>query len=178
VAIIGAVSVRMMQADVNAKVNLVILRVPPTGVDDLVCIGGGVNGAIGNAVVHAIVTIVIDPVAEAVRPVAASARVADSGLGWRRAGWRRGRTIFTCSIPCVREDKIILCIVGRGMIEDRFLRGCAGIRRIEERRDLTLQRERTLHRGAAHTEEGSAEQEGCQCILKRMSHGLLMRNLR
>jgi hypothetical protein len=36
VPVIGIVSIRMMQADIDAEINLVVLRVPPTGVDDLV----------------------------------------------------------------------------------------------------------------------------------------------
>ena len=70
-----------MQADVNAEIDLVILRIPPAGIDDLVCIRRGVDGTIRDAIVHAIVTIIIDPIAEAVRPVSARARVADTRLG-------------------------------------------------------------------------------------------------
>ena len=64
------------------------------------------------------------------------------------------------------------------MIEDGFLGGSAGIGRIEKRGDRSLQRERRLHRGTAHTEEETTEQEGCQCILDRMSHDLLNEGLR
>ncbi len=79
----------MMQADVNTKVDLVILWIPPTRVDDLVCIRRGVDGTIGNAKVYAIVTIVVHPVAEAVGPVSARANVTDPCAGRRRAR-RRG----------------------------------------------------------------------------------------
>jgi hypothetical protein len=52
------------------------------------------------------------------------------------------------------------------MIEDGFLGGVARIRGIEKRRDRPLEREGRLHRGAAHTEEKTAKQESCQCILE------------
>jgi hypothetical protein len=157
-----------MQADINTEVDPVILRVPPTGVDDLVRIGGGIHGAIGDAVIHAVVTIIIDPVTEAVGPVRTRTRIANARLG-RRCAWRwRRRTVLARSISGVCQDNSILRVIGRGMVEDRFLRGAARIGRIEEWRDRRLQREpyTAFRRGAAHTEEESAEQEGCQCILK------------
>jgi hypothetical protein len=46
VPVIGIVSIRMMQADIDAEINLVVLRVPPTGVDDLVSVRGGKDGTI------------------------------------------------------------------------------------------------------------------------------------
>ena len=158
--VIGIVSIGVVQADVDAEVNLVVLRVPPTGINNLVCICRSIDGAIRNAVIHAVMTIVIDPVTKAVRPVSARARVADASLGRRRSGRRRRRTILARSIPGVCKDNVILGVVGSGMVEDGFLRGAAGIRRIEERRDWCLQRERTFRRGAAHTEEEATEQEG------------------
>ncbi len=168
--IIGAVSIGMVQADVNTKIDSVVLRVPPTGVDDLVRIGCGVHRTIGDTVVHAVVTIVIDPVAETVGPVSARACVADSGL-WR---WRAGRwgrwAILARSIAGIGKDDIVVGVVGGGMVENRFLRGGAGIGRIQERRDRFLQRERAFHRCAAHAEEDTTEQESCQCVLDRMSH--------
>ena len=169
-SVIGTVSIGMMQADVNAKVDLVVLWIPPTGVDDLVRIGRGIHRPIRDAIVHAIVTIVIDPIAQAVRPVSTCACVTDSGLWWRRARRRRGRTVLASSIPGVGKDNIIVRVVRCGMIEDRFLRGTAWVRRVKKRCDGPLQRERTFHRGAAHAEEETAEQEGCQCVLDWMSH--------
>jgi len=77
-----------MQADIDAKVDLMVLRVPPTGINDLVCICCGVYRPIGNAIVHAIMTIVIHPIAEAIRPIPTRTRVANTGL-WRR--YPRGR---------------------------------------------------------------------------------------
>jgi hypothetical protein len=66
VTIIGVVSIRVMQTDINTEVDFVILRIPPAGIDDLVRIRRGIDGTIRDAVVHAIVTVIIDPVAEAV----------------------------------------------------------------------------------------------------------------
>src|SRR5215208_2098372 len=121
VPIIRVVSVGMMQTDVDAEVDLMVLRVPPTRVDDLVCICGSINRTIGNAVVHAIMTIVIDPIAEAVRPVSARARVADPCLWRRRARRRRHRTSFASYSPCKCKHYVVVGIVRRGMIEDGFL---------------------------------------------------------
>ena len=168
VSVIGVIPVGMVQADVNAKVDPVILWVPPTGIDDLVRVCGGGNGAIRDAVVYAIVTVVIDPIAEAVRPVSTRARVADTCLGRRCARRWRGRTILASPIAGVCEDNSILGVIGRRMIEDGFLRSSARIGRIEERCDRCLQREpyTAFRRGAAHTEENSAEQESRQCILE------------
>jgi hypothetical protein len=158
----------MVQANVNAEVDPVILRIPPAGIDDLICICGGVDGTIRDAVVHAIVTVVIDPIAEAVRPVSTRTRVADTRLGRRCARRRRGRTVLASPIAGVCKDNSILGVIGRGMVEDGFLRSSARIGRIEERCDRCLQREpyTAFRRGAAHTEENAAEQEGCQCIFE------------
>ena len=172
VPIIGVIPVGMVQADVNAEVDPVILRIPPAGIDDLVCVCGGVDGTIRDAVVHAIVTIVINPIAEAVRPVSTCTRVADTRLG-RRCAWRRWRrTVLARPIASVGKDNSILGVIGSGMVEDGFLRSSAGIGRIEEGRDRRLQREpyTAFRRSAAHTEENAAEQESYQCILERMSH--------
>jgi hypothetical protein len=166
VPVIGIVTIGMMQADINAEVDPVILRVPPTGIDDLVCVRRGVHGTIRNAIVYAVVTIVIDPIAEAVRPVSARAGVANACLWRRRTRRRRRRTVLAGGISGVSENDIVVGIVRRGMIEDGFLRGAPRIRRIEKWRDRSLKRERRLHRGAAHTEEKTAKQESRQCILK------------
>ncbi len=155
-----------MQADVDTEIDAVILRVPPTGIDDLVCVRGGIDGAVGDAIIHAIVTIVVDPVTKAVGPVSARARVAYARLGRRRARRRWRGTILAGSLAGVCEDDIVLGVIRGGMVEDGFLRGAAGIGRVEEGLDRRLQRERTLRRGAAHTEENAAEQQGCQCILE------------
>ena len=119
--VIRVVAVGVMQADVNAEVDLVVLRVPPAGVDDLVCIGGGIDGAIRDAIIHAVVTIVIDPVAEAVGPVRTRARIADACLRRRRTrGWGR-RTILASPVAGICQDNVILRVIGRGMVEDGFL---------------------------------------------------------
>jgi hypothetical protein len=44
--IISVVAVRVVQTDVDTKVDLVILRVPPTGVNNLICIRRGIDGAV------------------------------------------------------------------------------------------------------------------------------------
>jgi hypothetical protein len=120
----------MVQADVNTEVDSVILRVPPAGIDDLVGIRRGVKGTVGDAIIYAVVAIVINPIAEAVRPVPARARVADAGPGRRRPRrWRR-RTVFACHIGCECQHHVIVGIVRRGMIEDRCLRSTAWIGRI------------------------------------------------
>jgi len=68
----------MMQADINPKIDLVILRIPPACVDDLVCVCRGINGTICDAIIHAVMTVVRDPVAQTVRPVDALTRVTHS----------------------------------------------------------------------------------------------------
>lgn len=159
VPVIGAVAIRVMQANIDPEIDLVILRVPPAGIDDLIRIRRGVDGTIRDAVVHTIVTIVIDPIAEAVRPVSARARVAHAGL-WRRRASRRGRwTILARDIAGVCKDDIVVGVVWCGVVEDGFLRGTAGIRRIEKWRDRPLERERRFRRGAAHTEEETTKEE-------------------
>ena len=132
-SVISIVTIGMTQTDINAQIDLVILRVPPTRVDNLICICGRVHGAIRDAIIHAIVPIVINPIAEAVRPVPTLPRIANSGL-WRRCAWRcRYRTILTRLILCKSQDDVVICIVGRGVIENGFLRSGAWIRRIEKR---------------------------------------------
>ena len=79
--VISVVSIGMMQADINAEIDLVILRVPPARIDDLVCICRGINGTIGDAIIHAIVTIIIDPIAQAIRPVSALPALQTPGWG-------------------------------------------------------------------------------------------------
>ena len=119
--VIGIVSIGVAQADINPEIDLVVLRVPPTGIDDLVRIRRGVDGTIRDAVIHAIVTVVVDPIAEAVRPVSALPCIADASLRWRRARRPGGGTIFARLIPGVGKDNVIVGVVGCGMIEDGFL---------------------------------------------------------
>ena len=166
VPVIRAVSIGMMQPDVDTKVDFVILRIPPAGIHDLISIRRGIDGAIRDAVVHAVVTIVVDPIAEAVGPVTARARVANSSLWWRRAGRRRRRTVLARDSAGVGKHNVIVGVVWRGMVEDGFLRGAARIRRIEKRRDGPLERDGRFRRGAAHTEEETTKQEGSQCVLE------------
>jgi hypothetical protein len=166
VTVIGVVAVRMMEADINPEIDLVILRVPPTRVDDLICICRGIDGTVRDAIIHAIMTVVIDPITKAVRPVSTLACIADPGLWWRCASRRRRRTIFARLVARVRKNDIVVGIVGRGMIEDGFLRGVARIRRIQKRRDRCLQRGQRFRRRAAHAEEKAAKQESCQCMFE------------
>ena len=44
--VIGVVSIGMMQTDINTKIDIVILWIPPAGIDDLVGICCGIDGAI------------------------------------------------------------------------------------------------------------------------------------
>jgi len=119
--VIGVVSVWMMQADIDAQIDLVVLWVPPTGVNDLICIRRGIDRPVGNTIVDAIVTIVIQPGAKTIRPIRSIPGVAYAAL-WRRCpGGRRRRTILAGFIAGEPDDPVIKCIVGRGMIEDRFL---------------------------------------------------------
>ena len=119
--IIGVIAVRMMQADVDAEIDLVILRIPPASVNDLICIRRGIDGPVGNAIVDAIVAIVIQPGAQAIRPIGSIAGVTYAVL-WRRCPGRlRRRTILAGFIAAESDDPVIERIVGRGMIEDRFL---------------------------------------------------------
>ena len=141
VTIIGVVAVGMTEADVNPEIDFVILGIPPTRVDDLVCICRGIDGTVRDAIIHAIMTVVIDPIAQAVRPVSTLPCIANPGLWWRCASRRRGRTIFTRLIPGVGKDNIVVGIVGCGMIEDGFLRGAARVGGIQKRGDRRLQRE-------------------------------------
>ena len=172
VPVIGVVAIGVMQADINAEVDFVVLRVPPAGIDDLVRICRRIHGTIRDPVVHAIVTIVIDPITKAVGPVSARAGVTYSRL-WRRCTWRwRRRTILARPVAGVRENNIVVGIVWSRMVEDGFLGGAAGIGRIEKWRDRSLQRERRSRRGAAHTEEETAKQEGRQCIFEWTSHNV------
>src|SRR5215211_581930 len=111
VPVIGAVSIGVMQTDINAEVDFVVLRVPPARIDDLVCIGRSVDRAVRDTVVHAIVTIIIDPIAEAVGPVSARAGITYASLRWRCA-WRRRRwTILARLIAGVRKNNIVIGIV-------------------------------------------------------------------
>ena len=168
VTVISVIPVGMVQADVNAEVDLMILRIPPTGVDDLVGIRRGVDGSVGDAIIHAIVTIVINPIAETVRPVSTRTRVADTRLGRRcaRRWWRRA--VLARLIACISKDNSILSVIGRGMVEDGFLGSSARIRRIEEGCDRYLQREpcTAFRRGAARTKKKATKQEAYQCFLE------------
>ena len=121
VSVIGVVAVGMMQADIDAEIDLVILRVPPTRVDDLIRICCGIHRAVGNAIVYAVVTIVIHPVTQAVRPIRPRPCITNARLRRRYPWRRRGGTIFARFVACEPNDSVIKSIVGGRMIEDRFL---------------------------------------------------------
>lgn len=121
-SVIGVVTVRVTQTDIDAQVDLVVLRIPPARVDDLICVRRGIYWTVRNAIIHAIMTIVIDPVPQAVGPVPTLARVADSGP-WRRCSrWRWRWTILVGYIACISHDAVVEGIDWSGMVEDRFLR--------------------------------------------------------
>lgn len=84
--VISIVAIGMVQTDIDAEIDLVILRVPPARIDDPVCIRRGIHGTIRDAIVHTVVTIVIDPITKAVRPVRTCTCIANSSLRRRRAG--------------------------------------------------------------------------------------------
>lgn len=178
VSIISVVTVWVMQADIDAEIDLVILRVPPAGVDDLVGIRCSVHGAIRDAVVHAIMTVVVDPIAEAVRPISALPCVANPRLRWRDTGRRGDRTILAGLIAGERKHDVVVGIVWCGMIEDGFLGSSARIGRVKKRCDRLLRRERMFRRGATHAEEKSTEQESCQNILNGVRHSFSLRDSR
>jgi len=160
--IIGVVPVRMMHTDVDAEVDLMVLRIPPTGVNDLISICRGIDGTIGNPKVDAVMTVVIQPGPQTVRPVGSIPGIAHAALGWRCPGRLRRWTILAGFIAAEPDDPVIERIVGRGMIEDRFLRSNPRIRRIKKRCDSLKRRDRTFRRSTSHTEEESTEQDGCQ----------------
>ena len=121
VPVIRAVPIGMMQAHVNAQVDFVILRIPPTRINDLIRVGRGVDRAVRNTVIHAIVPIIVDPIAETVGPVAALPGIANSCLWWRCTSGRRGGAIFARLVASVGKDNIIVGVIGGGMIENGFL---------------------------------------------------------
>ena len=98
-----------------------VLRVVPTGIDDAVGIRRGVDGTIRDAIVDAIVTVIIDPIPEAVGPVSACAGVTDSSLRRRCSSRCRGRAVLVRFSARVYNDLVVVRIVGGGMIEDGFL---------------------------------------------------------
>src|SRR6266498_311521 len=151
VSVVGVVSIRMMQTNINAEIDLMILRIPPAGIDDLIGICRGVNRAIGNSVINTIVTVVPNPIAETVGPIATAARVTNSSLRrWR--SWRRGRwTVLVRHIAFIHDDLIVECIVGRRVIENRFDRCGTRKRRIQKWGNNISGRVHIPGRGTAHT---------------------------
>ncbi len=165
-SVIGVVAVRVMQADIDTKIDLVVLRIPPTGVNDLIGVCRGIDRPVRNALVDAIVTIVIHPGTQAIRPIRPGPGIADSRLWrWRaRRGW--GRAILARFIASEPNDPVIEGVVGTRMIEDRFLRSTARIGRIKKWCNRLKRRERTFRRRAAHTEEDSTKQKGYQDVFR------------
>lgn len=119
--VVSIVAIGMTQAHVDTKVDPVILRVPPAGVHDLVCVCGRIDGTIRDAIIHAVVPIVKHPIAEAVGPVSAAACITHTGLRRRRSRRRWDRAIFICHVACEGHDAVVECVVRCGMIEDGFL---------------------------------------------------------
>jgi len=119
-----------MEADIDTKTHRMILRIPPTGVYDLVRIGRGIDGAVRDAEVDSIMTVIVNPIAQSIGPVSARASIADPRMRWRCSGGRRGGTVFVRHISAVDYDSIVKRIVGAGVIEDRFLGGGARVGRI------------------------------------------------
>lgn len=165
VSVIGIVAVGMMQANVDAKIDPVILRIPPAGIHDLVCIRSCIDGTIRDTIIHAVMAVVVYPATKAVGPVSAAAGIAYAGLRRRRSRWRRDRTILIRHIARKCNNAVVECIVGCGMIEDGFLGREPGIGRIQKRRN-SLCRRRAAMFGcrAAHTEEKYAKNNGCENV--------------
>lgn len=132
VPIISIVAVWMMQTDVNSKIDAVILRVPPSGINNLIRICGGIDRTIGNTIVHTIMTIIEYECTQAVRPIPSTASITNARLWRRRTGRRRRWTVFACLIACECKHAVIECIVRRGMIEDGLFRSQARIWRIKK----------------------------------------------
>lgn len=154
VAIIRVIAIGMMQAHVDAKIDPVILRVPPACIHDLVCIGCGIDGTIRDAIIHTIVTVVIYPVAQAVGPVSSAASITYTRLRWRCSRRCRNRAILICHIACVCNDAVVKCIVRCGMIENGFLRCEPWIWRIQKWRNGLCRQRASMPSGrAAHAEE-------------------------
>lgn len=164
----------MVQADINPKVDLMILRIPPSRIDDLVRVCRGVNGTIGDSVIHAIVTVVGDPIRQAVRPIDALARVTYACLRRRNAGGRRRRAKLERLIAGKCQHTVIVGVVWRGVIEDRLLGGRAGIRRIQKRRDRLQGRDGPFRGGAARSQKDATENDRNQrVLLNETDHDLL-----
>ena len=74
-------------------------RIDPVhaGVDDLVCICRGIDRPIGNAIIHSIVTVVIDPIAQAIGPVSSLPGITHTSL-WRRRTRSRARCSSTVAM--------------------------------------------------------------------------------
>ncbi len=130
VSIKSIVAIGMMQADIYAQVDLMVLRIPPACIDDLIGIRRSIDGAITDAIIEAIVTVIPHPIAEAVRPVSAAARVTHTRLGRTRSRGRRDWTILVGLSSSESHNAVIEGIVWRGVVEDRALGSCARIGRI------------------------------------------------
>ena len=165
--IVGVVAVRVAQAYIDAEIDLVVLRIPPAGIDDLVCIGRRIDGTVRDPIVHTIVAVVIDPVPKTVGPVPALACVTNTRPRWRRARRRRGRTELAGRIAFISHDPVVKGVIGGGMIEDRFLRSRTWIGRVEERRDCLKKGFGRFRRGAAHAEAESAKDQCCKNVPER-----------
>ena len=168
--IVRVVSVGVMQADVDAEIDLVVLRVPPTGVDDLVGICGGIDRAIGDAIINSIVTVIPEPVAKAVGPVSTAARVAHTGLRRRCSGWRWRWTVLIGERSIEHDDLIIERIVGLGMIENRFDRGAARIRRVQKRSHGLRRHIRVLGGCALNSQQKDAENKESTRVFQETCH--------
>ncbi len=174
-SIICVKAIRMVQADVNSQIYAVILRVPPACINNLIGICRPINGAIGNSIIHAIVTIIKYKGAQAVRPVPSTASITNSSL-WRRRTGRRGRGAnLICNIARESKHAVIECIVGGGMIEDGLFRSRAGIWRIQEGCDrLRFWRVHFFSGRATRTQKDSAKEDWDKEVLDRAGHNCLV----
>ena len=159
-SVIGVVSIGVMKANVDTKIDAVILRVPPARVHNLICIRRGIDGTIRDAIVHAIMAIIKYERTQSVRPVSSTASITNASLRRRRSRWCGRRTVLVCNITRERDHAIIEGIVWGGMIEDGLFGGRARIGRIKKRCNSLESRGSAicLCRSAMHAEEQSAKE--------------------
>lgn len=98
-----------------------VLGVMPTCVNHLIAVGGGVERAVTQAVIGAIVAVVIKPISPAVRPVDSISLIANIALGRRDAGRGRFWTGFIGDIAGKDDHKAVRLVVnGVGVVEQGF----------------------------------------------------------
>ncbi len=163
VSVGSGIAVGVAQFNVDAEIGSVVLRIVPTGVDHLVGVRRGVQRTVTDAIILAVVSVVGNPVAEAVTPVQAVAVVAHAILRGRRASRRRRGTVLARQVAVEGGDEFVgVAVVGGGVIENGFLRGAAGEGRVEKSLDRRSRREVGMSRDASRQESARAEGQSAQ----------------